>query len=318
MASKRKQVHAVLDEIVRGLEGIDRPVLAKMRPVLRQAQREVERSLKQWLAREAVEGQARFTTQRYRNALVAIRKAGSTLNRLEGLTEQALWVGAETAGHMATGHLMLELEKFGAIFEGTIQPVAIDVGAVIVKGDKLLIDRFESSAARYAGTVRDTVVQELAISRVKSETMFELTNRLERRLPEIFTGQRHAAHRLARTETMQAYNVFHAEGIRAAKEDDDELVSRWDASFDWRRCPMCASLDGQVRDIANGEKFVAEWTVMRRKGPKHYKKSFEHAPAHPQCRCVVTVWHPSWAEMSRSRTPAAPAGHAEAEALLEQ
>lgn len=301
---KRKQILAVLDDIVRGVEHLDRPVQAKLLPVLRAAHQELERDLKRWLAREAATGEARFTTQRYRNALIAVRQAAGTINRLGGATEEALWGGAQRAAHLATSHLIMEVEKFERIFEGTIRPVSIEVAGVIASGEKLLLKRFATSAQRYAGEVRESVVRELALSRVRGETMFELTNRLERELPYIFRGHRAGAARLARTETQHAYNVFHLEGLKQAKEDDEALVARWDASYDWRRCPMCASLDGQVADVAHGKKFEARWfSRSKRKGIREHVAYIEHPPGHPNCRCVVTAWHPSWERMARREEP---------------
>jgi hypothetical protein len=274
-----------------------------MAPVLLQAQRELEGQLRMWLLRE--NGEARFTTQRYRNALLAVRRAAGALRALDHNTAAALWTGAEGAGRLATAHLEKELLQFGAIFEGTIQPVSIDAAAVIARGEDLLVDRFDASSRLYAGSVRTTVVQELAVSRVKGETIFELTARLDRRLPHVFMGQRNAAERLARTETMQAYNVVHHQGLLEISKDDPDIIARWDGSFDGRRCPACGSLDGETKDVAKGEVFTAKW-VAGRKGHRHLTtRSVEHPPLHPNCRCVLTPWRADWPDFARPRAPAA-------------
>lgn len=304
-ASGRDRALAVLDEVGRAIEGLERPVITKLRPVLAQAQAEIADNLREWLAREG--GAARYTAQRYRNALVAVKHARGAIARLKSTTEGALSDVAAEAGPMALQHLEMEWLKFGEIFEGTIQPISLDQARIIAKADRVLIDRFPSSAARYAGSIRDDIIRELAVSRVKTESIFELTNRLERRLPAVFQGQRYRAERLARTETLNAYNEFHSEGLKAANKDDPEIVARWDASFDYRRCPICASLDGQTRNVAKGEKFVAEWTSFsKKKGARLRRLVIEKPPGHPQCRCVITAWHESWSEYARRRTPADP------------
>lgn len=282
-ADKRKQALAVLDEVTRGINHLSVPVIAKIRPVLRQAQRELEDQLREWLSRE--QGATTFTAQRYRNALLAVRRADETIQHIQPTTEDALWVGADTAGHLATAHLHRELVQFGHIFEGTIQPIALDQAAIIARGDKVLFKQFESSAAKYADSIGDSVINELAVSRVKSETIFELTNRLERRLPHVFQGQRYDAERLARTETLSAYSQYHYEGLKDIHADDETIVARWDASYDSRRCPACASLDGQVKNVAKGEKFEAEWWTFRKRSGKatHHYRSVEKPPLHPNC-----------------------------------
>ena len=298
---RRRQVQAVLQEIVRGIDHLPRPVLHKIMPVLGQAQRELDDALTSWLRRQG--GAERFTAQRYRNALRAVHEARSTIHRLQGTTEDALWLGATRAGQLATEHLETELIKFGHIFEGTIQPIAFDQAGVIAAGDRLLFKRFASSAARYAGDVEGDVIRELAVSRIRSETIFEATNRLERRLPEVFHGQRSAAARLAHTETMNAYAAFNQEGLRAINDDDPEMLARWDATFDSRRCPMCAALDGQVRNVAKGEQFEAAWTTATKKGLRHHSWHGDRPPGHPWCRCVLTPWRRDWPEYARLWNP---------------
>lgn len=303
-SAKRRQIFAVLEETARSVQRLHEPALRKMLPVLRQAHEELEDQLRRWLSRE--NGESAFTTQRYRNAITHVRHAMATIKRSAPEIEDALWESADIAGRLSTSNIVRELEAFGRIFEGTIQPVNLDAAAVIAQGEKVLWKQFESSARRYAGSIGEGLIQELAVSRAKSETIFEVTNRLQRRMPAIFAGDRWKAERLARTEVMNAYAETHLQGLKEIQEDDPEIVARWDASFDRRRCPACASLDGQVRDVANGEKFVAEWISKRKVGVRRHRKIVEKPPLHPACRCVVTTWRSTWAMVAR-KTAALPA-----------
>jgi hypothetical protein len=296
-ADKHKQIAAVFDEMNRSVDYLKVPTLTKMLPILGQAHQELERDVRSWLARAG--GDTRFTTQRYRSALLAVRQAGERVaKRLGPTVAEALWAGAERAGPLATANLMGQLETFGKIFEGTIQPVSLDAAAAIAEGDSLLWPQFKSSAARYAGSIGESLQQELAVSRVRGESMSELTDRLDRRMPEAFQSNRANAWRLARTETLSAYNTYHAEGLRQINEDDAEIVARWDGSVDGRRCPMCASLDGKVANTAAGEKFHARWTTRRKRGgiEVEHHEDFDKPPAHPNCRCVLTPWNKRWEE----------------------
>lgn len=287
------------------MEDLHTPALVRMLPVLRAAHHEIEGDLTDWLQRQ--DGAATFTAQRYRNALVQVRHAWGTIRRVAPATEAGLWEAAGVAADRSTANLVRELEQFGKIFSGTVQPVSLDVAAIIASGESLLIDRFASSAARYAGSIRDNVIRELAISRVRTESIFELTNRLQKRLPEMFQANRRSAERLARTETINAYSTFHLEGIKEAHADDSEILARWDASFDWRRCPACASLDGQVRNVAKGERFHAEWTTISKKGKaRRHSLDAKQPPLHPCCRCCLTPWREDWGEISRTKTPSGP------------
>lgn len=301
-AHRRRRVLAILEEVVEQVAELDKPVLLRMLPALAQAQSELEVSLRAWLRRHPAD--ATFTAQRYRNALLSVRTAlDAGVKRVEVETRESLTMGARRAGALATAHIEMELVQFGAIFEGSIQPVALDAGRILARGDKILIDRYPTSAARYAGSIRDDIVHELTVSRVKGETIFEATNRLQKRLPEVFATERFKAHRLARTEIMNAYGEYHLEGIREAAEDDPGIKARWDSTFDGRRCLMCRSLDGQVRDVLGGEAFVARWVTSSSKGVRNHVVRVNGAPAHPQCRCVLTPWREGWEDYGRSHAP---------------
>lgn len=303
MATKRQRVLSVLEQSARSIQDLHAPALTRIIPVLRAAHTEIEQDLMDWLGRQ--NGAATFTVQRYRNALVQLRHAWKSARALAPTVNEALWEVAEDAAEKSAKNLVRELESFGRIFSGTVQPVSLDVAAIIANGEDMLIDRFASSAARYAGSVRDNVIRELAIGRARSESIFETTNRMQSRLPELFQADRWSAERLARSEVIHAYSTFHVEGLKEMNADDADIVARWDASFDWRRCPMCASLDGQVRNVAKGEKFHAEWVTLSKKGAHRHTKQLKQPPAHPCCRCCLTPWREDWGEI-QTRTPKAP------------
>ena len=297
MPSARAQVFAVLDQTVHSIQHIDKPALRAMMPVLLKAQAEVQHSLRLWLARDG--GATTFTAQRYRNAIIVLNRALASARQMEPVTAEALKHSYKTIGPLALRNLQHEWKTFSTIFEGTAMPLALDEAAVIANGKSLLWPQFESSAERYAGSIGERTKLELAVSRAKSETMDELTNRLQKNLPDIFEGERWAAERLARTESMSAYATTTEGGIRDALGDDPELKKRWCSSVgDFRRCAMCASLEGQVVDV--DEPFHAVWTTFSKKrGMRSHSLDIEKAPAHPCCVCCETVWRESWAKYSR-------------------
>jgi hypothetical protein len=272
--SNRAAVQRVLAQTVHSLDGVERPALNAIIPVLKAAQREVEHDFRTWLSTN--HGEDTFTAQRYRNALsvlnTAIRKGGAL-----GVTvERALKTTAKRLGPLSSANIHREWAAFSHIFEGTVQPLAIDEALVIARGDKLLWPRFERSAAKYAGEVGDRTRVQLAISRARSETFDELTNRLQRKLPSIFHAERWDAERLARNETMHAYGVLHQEAISEAARDDDQIRERIDGSADGRRCINCAYLDGKVYDVGEGPEL----------------------PYHVCCRCIKVIWRESWASFA--------------------
>lgn len=309
MASKRDQVFAVLDRVAESIEHIEKPVLHMVLPVLNQAHAEVESEFRRWIAQQ--HALDTFTVQRERNVLLHLKRALAKMKSTGILMETGLKRSMATIGPLSLRNLEHQWAKFSHIFEGTAQPIAFEEAAVLAEGKRLLWPQFRSSAARYAGDIGENLQRELAVSRLRSETIDQLTNRLERRLPQVFHGNRWAAERVARTETLNGYNVVARAAIAQGAEEDPELRRRWDATYDFRRCPLCASLDGQV--VKLGEKFHAEWVTVSKKGLRRHALDLEGSPAHPCCRCSETAWRESWAVYSRTaRTVPGPGEYREA------
>lgn len=286
------------------LDGLERPVLNKVFPVLERAHQEIERDLRAW--RMQNRGGDTFTAARYHNALGSLRQGLELLERSGVVIEGALKdeftrrIAAKSARNFR-----MEWERLGGIFEGTVQPIPLQEAAIIADGKKLLWPQFESSAAKYAANIGERTKFHLAVSRARAETIDELTNRLERHLPDVFRGNRWDAERLGRTETISAYNESHRLAVEQAHEEDPTIRERCDATYDFRRCPMCASLDGQVIDPSKGEKYVARWwSTSKKKGARQHVLVFDHgAPFHPCCRCSCTVWREAWAKYARTQEP---------------
>lgn len=303
MATTREQVEMVLDHVAASLDGLERPVLNKVFPVLERAHLEIERDLRMWRIKHS--GGDTFTAARYHNVLGSIRRGLDMLEYSGVVIEAALkHEFTDIIAAKSARNFRYEWERLGRIYEGTVQPIPLQEAAILADGKKLLWPQFESSAAKYVNGIAERTKFHLAVSRARSETIDELTNRLERHLPDVFRGNRWDAERLGRTETISAYNESHRLAVEQAHEEDPSIRERWDATYDFRRCPMCASLDGQVIDPTKGEKYVARWfTKSKKRGPKQHVLAIEKAPAHPCCRCSCTVWREAWAKYARTQTP---------------
>lgn len=267
---------------------LSRVSLSRVMEVLDAAEVELTKDLALW--KLLGKGDARFTPQMYRNALIQIR---STLRHIRGPVAEgmasALRHGGQVAGTLATAHLVYELEAFSSLFEHSIRPIAFEATAVIADGKKLLWPTFKNSAARYAGQVGEDIRKQLAIGLVRGETIDQLTNRLARLggpkglvytrgragspnakaeviAEGLFRRYRHWGERLAVTETVSAYNTFALTGIEELEENDPGYYRRWDAAIDKRTCPLCARYDDLVVPV-----------------DKKFPGGLDHPPLHPRC-----------------------------------
>lgn len=277
--------------------------ISKIEEVLDAAEKELTRDLAKWMAMH--KGDARFTPQMYRNALVQIR---GTLDHIRKHTDDgmasALQYGGVAAAKLATSHLEKEIKTFSSRFEHVERPIAFEASAVIADGKKLMFPKFKNSAHRYAGQVGDDIRKQLAIGLVRGETIDQLTNRLAKLggpksyvylrggpgtpgargeviAEGLFRRYRHWGERLARTEIVNAYNETAMLGMDELEANDPGYYRRWDAAIDKRTCLNCRYYDDLVVPL-----------------DKNFPGGIDHPPLHPNCRCAVVVWRKEWNESS--------------------
>lgn len=304
MANDREIVESMLRGLVSHVEYLPGPTLRRLAPLLGQAQGELEKDLRSWLA--GLDGSERFTTQRYRQLLLQIRRSLETIRRITPEMVEGLRIGSNTAGILATQHLEQEVIRMSSLFTGSINMVSLDTAAILADSENLLLHRIKRSAARYTGDIPKEISRELAVGRLRGETLDELARRLERNIPHIFSKARRKAALVARTETMHAYNAHHKAGLEELLEEDDGYRMMWDSTLDYRRCPQCASLDNAVIQIGD-KRFKAEWNSGRPKARRKHKTTHRHPPAHPNCRCILVPWHVDWKKLPpRKENPPAP------------
>jgi SPP1 gp7 family putative phage head morphogenesis protein len=305
LRARRAGVQGLLKEITNEIARLPASAIRDVVPVLRAAEQELTADLKSWLSK--ADGAKRFTAQQYRSSLVQIRHALDAYEDLYPAMLHGLKQAGEASGKLATKHIRQELVEFSLKFEGTIRPIPLLTASTIARGEKLLIPRFKSSAKRYQGQVLQDIKRQLSIGVVRGETFFQLTNRLARLggpkgvialrgvsdepgarseiISEgLFTRYRHWAARLARTETLNAYNVHAVEALHEVSKHDSEIMSRWDASLDARICIICRELDHVVVKVG-----------------QNFPGGIDHPPAHPNCRCAVVAWRKDWDEAGSVR-----------------
>jgi len=303
-ASKRQQrlnVQRMLAEHSHQAANLSRPVMAKMLPVLAQAQRETARDLKAWL-RRAPNAANRYTAYQHSAALLSLKSALDTIRRIAPELQGALDDMGRDAGILAGNHLVNEVGRLSSVFDEVEVRLPFNLSSLMATGEAFFSPRFQATAARYAGAVGDDIRRELAISIVRGESINQLVERLvqlggpsgvvalrgiagdpgaatEYISEGLFRRYRWWAERIARTEVAYAYGYQAHQGFWQAKKLLPDLQRRWDSSVDARTCLECRALDGVVVDL--GQMFPG---------------GIDGAPAHPCCRCRVGAWRAHWSE----------------------
>lgn len=303
-----KMAHVIAADVAR----LEDKTIDAVLPALLEAREELRAGLAEWLGK--VDGDKTFAAQDLRRGLASIDAALEAIGQMRPDLQQQLGAATTAGAHLAASHIREELTRFGAKFGESIRPTQISTAAIVARAKHEIIPRIRTSSARYVQAVREDMRHQLALGLAKGETFTQMTNRLRRLggprglvalrgvkgdpgayvediAEGLFNRYRHWAERIVRTEVINAYNVEHVAGIEELNEDlkedgDDELYLKWDASPDKRICPLCRSLDGRVTKVG-----------------KPFMTGIDQPPAHPNCRCVVVAWHPSWGGIEGEHKP---------------
>jgi SPP1 gp7 family putative phage head morphogenesis protein len=277
-------------------------VMRTVGEVLAEAQREVVKGLRAWLATGPDAG-ARYTAQHYRNTLAHLDAAFERIRDLNPTLYNALALASHRAGRLAGAHVAHELARMSQVFEGTVREIPIELVRILAMGERSLIAHYRTSAARYAGAIADDIRRQLALGMVRGETIDQMAKRLvEHGGPRgqvalrgvagepgavvedigegLFRRYNGWADRIARTETQNAYNVQKQIGYRDAREYVPDLKRRWDAAEDLRTCVVCGSMHGEIVGL-----------------DEPFSNGVDAPPAHPNCRCSTVPWRDEWPDV---------------------
>ncbi len=194
-----------------------------------------------------------------------------------------------------------EIVRNATVFDFSATSVNLRAAEQIARKG-ILLTKFDEHAQNYSAWFKSRIEQELLLAQVKKMTIGETAQQLYRTIPGAFEDGYYWAERLVRNETMNAYGAAHMEYFQDLASQEKGWKLRWDSARDSRTCPICRSLDNQVVNAAEGEKFKAEWRTVTKgkggKGPKGATKRLEveRPPAHIQCRCSAWPWRAEFTE----------------------
>jgi SPP1 gp7 family putative phage head morphogenesis protein len=275
-----------LDQISAEVASLQAEPLRKLIPVLAEAERELATDLELVLA--SMKG-GTYKAQMLRRALVQVRGSLNAIERVRPEMKAELTKAGRRAGQMANRHIMDELAAFSLRFGGTITPVPMLAASKAL--EKSLIHRFDSMSKRWSMQAKDEIRHQIALGLVRGEDIGQMTKRLTgKNIPgltvkegadyiskEIMRRNTAKAHRIVRTEVVNAYNEHALDQIEEVHALDPRIMKRWDATIDMRTCAYCRRL----HEVAVHPKEM-------------FPGGVDAPPLHPHCRCAVIVWRDDW------------------------
>jgi SPP1 gp7 family putative phage head morphogenesis protein len=292
VALREKEVKSLLTTINAEVDRLPEGTMRALAPVLRQAERELEKDLTAWL--KTLDGEERFTAQQMRVALLQVRRSLKAVEKAVPALRNGIRKGAARAAALAQQHIQREAAFFSVRFGQSLNPIPILEAGKIIRGT--LLDRFDASVRRWPANVRANIRKRLAVSLVKHETVEQMQRRLVGRsakyltlkTPEakarvvsrvLWSQAESDARRIVRTEVINAYNSVKLDMIDELASEDAKWGKRWDAALDGRTCPNCRALDHIIV-----------------KSNQNFPGNVDAPPLHPNCRCAVVAWHFDWEE----------------------
>jgi hypothetical protein len=243
-----------------------------------------------------------FTMSKYRSLLLALRKSGSKGTRIpkipvwvselgDGLRD-TLTKGAKRAVKSSVSHTLSQAIRIDQ--EHPELPIMKIPSAVktVARAESVIKPRLDIIAERseeslwnrvrggfMQGVFREESIEEVGrrLGGTAARVAFEDSSFADNIADRILGGVESILERTIKTEIMTAYNTAADKTMEALSDANDELVwfKRWDSELDEKVCEVCADLHGDTIEV--DEEFDNEYSPD---GP----------PAHPSCRCLLTVW----------------------------
>lgn len=269
---------------------LSQPDIDELRSVLRAAQRELREKL------NAIPKDAdSYDAHKARSVLVQMDRATRDLNRHAAhALDRDLTSGGRRAGNTATAKLARIVKAGEHDYPGSVQPIRIDVAAVLAKSERTFIGRFSRRAGAYGAELERDIRRSLMSGIMRGESIHEMASRvlkgtglvrhltgdanaqLDAIAARPFNRMRSVANCIARTEVSNAYNAVQLDQLVEMNKDDPGYLKGWDAATD-KVCPLCMELDGETVPLDSD-----------------FPGGYERPPAHPNCRCTTVAWRIEW------------------------
>ena len=161
-----------------------------------------------------------FTQQQLQVTLIQVEAAIQALNR--GIL-QAFLPDALNMGKRSIAHLLQEIRKFSATFEGTVQPIQLDRVVFATEAQNFLVNKYETSIEAYGADLRSSIADSLVNALAIRDTTERTVSRLVSDVGRFFIGEEWKLRRIARTELHNVYNFSKLKGLQAAQTDIPDI-----------------------------------------------------------------------------------------------
>lgn len=234
-----------------------------------------------------------FTEQQLNVTLVQITAAIEAIKRkLKGEMVDS----AEILSVRGVEDLVREIERFSKKFEGSIQPINIDVARIASDSQTFLVNKYDASLDAYGEDLRSQITQNIMNAMIMRDTSQRTVSGLVADVGRFFVGEEWKLNRIVRTEMHNIYNYSKMNGMLNVQETTlPDLKKSLMHPMDKRTGADSKKLARENPVVDIDEPFRFKW--------KGQERVFMFPPDRPNDRAILVPFRETWERRAATFTP---------------
>lgn len=234
-----------------------------------------------------------FTQHQLNVTLVQVTTAIETIkHRLKGeMTDSA-----DVLSVRGIEDLSREITKFSKKFDGSMQPLNLNVAQLASDSKTFLVNKYDASLDAYSEGLRSQITQNIMNSMIMRDTTQRTVSGLVSDVGRFFIGEEWKLNRIVRTEMHNIYNYSKMNAMGAVQEDTiPDLQKTLMHPMDKRTGTDSKELARENPIVDIDEPFRFQW--------KGKERIFMFPPDRPNDRAILVPFRPSWGKNASKFTP---------------
>lgn len=234
-----------------------------------------------------------FTEQQLNVTLVQVTTAIEAIKRkLKGeMTDSA-----EILSVRGVEDLIREIEKFSKKFEGSVQPLNLNVAVIASESQTFLVNKYDASLDAYGEDLRAQLTQNIMNAMIMRDTSQRTVSGLVADVGRFFVGEEWKLNRIVRTEMHNIYNYSKMNGMSAVQETRlPDLKKSLMHPIDKRTGADSKKLARENPVVDIDEPFRFKW--------KGQERVFMFPPDRPNDRAILVPFRETWERRAAQFTP---------------
>jgi hypothetical protein len=234
-----------------------------------------------------------FTEQQLNVTLVQITAAIEAIKRkLKGEMVDS----AEILSTRGIEDMIREIEKFSKKFEGSIQPININVAVLASESQTFLVNKYDASLDAYGEDLRSQITQNIMNAMIMRDTSQRTVSGLVADVGRFFVGEEWKLNRIVRTEMHNIYNYSKMNGMLTVQETTiPDLKKSLMHPMDKRTGTDSKKLARENPVVDIDEPFRFKW--------KGKERVFMFPPDRPNDRAILVPFRETWERRASTFTP---------------